>query len=113
MKNLIVAITVFCYLPLGCAAISEQAKMEEYGRTMDAYEAAMRVSDFNSACQYVDPDEMGRKDCLKRYENLKLVSYDVLGENVAEDKQQVTHTIEVEYYFLDRYVVKKFQYEQS
>lgn len=113
MKNLIVVIAVFCYLPLGCAAISEQAKVEEYGRTMDAYEAAMRVSDFNSACQYVDPVEMGRKDCLKRYENLKLVSYDVLGENVAEDKQQVTHTIEVEYYFLDRYIVKKFQYEQS
>ncbi|MBC2712951.1 MAG: hypothetical protein HGJ94_18745 [Desulfosarcina sp.] len=113
MNILRIAAAFLLLLTMGCAAISEQAKMEEYGRTMDSYETAMRLSDFNAACQYVDPSEMGRKDCLKRYENLKIVSYDVLGVNVAEDKQEVTQTIEVEYYFLDRYVVKKIQYEQS
>lgn len=113
MKNLIVAIIVFCSLILGCAAISQQAKMEEYTRTMDAYEAALRVSDFNTACQYVDPAEMGHKNCLKRYEGLKLVSYDILRVNVSQDKLEVTHAIEAEYYFLDRHVVKKIQYEQS
>lgn len=111
MKYLIIAMLFF--LPLGCATIAEQAKMDEYGRTMDAYEAAMRVSDFNAACQYVEPAEMGRKDCLKRYANLKLVSYDVLGIKVTQDKQEVSQTVEAEYYFLNRYVVKKTQYEQS
>lgn len=113
MKNQVIAIAILCCLPLGCATLSDQAKKEEYGRTMDSYETAMRLSDFNAACKYIDPAEIGRKECLKRYENLKIVTYDVLDVNVAEDEEQVTQTVEVEYYFLDRYVVEKIEYEQS
>ena len=111
MKNMIIAVLI-C-LPLGCASISEHAKMEAYDRNMDSYQIAMRLSDFNTVCKSVEPSEMGRKECLKRYENMKIVSYDVLGIKVSEDKLEVTQTIEAEYYFLDRYVVKKIEYEQS
>jgi hypothetical protein len=111
MKNMILAILV-C-LPLGCASISEHAKMEAYGRTMDSYQTAMQLSDFNTVCKSVDPDEVERKECLKRYENVKIVSYDVLGVNVSEDKSEVTQTIETEFFFVDRYIVKKIEYEQS
>ena len=111
MKNMIIAVLIF--LPLGCASISEQAKMEAYERTMDSYQTAMRLSNFNDVCQYVDPAEMGRKDCLRPYENVKIVSYDLRGVTVADDKLEVTQTVEVEYFLLDRNVVKKFEYEQS
>ena len=87
--------------------------MEAYDRTMDAYQTTMRLSDYNAACKYVDPAEMGRKDCLQQYEKVKIVSYDVRGVNVTEDKLEVTQTVEVEYFFVDRYVVKKIEYEQS
>jgi hypothetical protein len=110
MKSMIIAVLI-CLL-LGCASISEQAKMDAYERTMDSYQTAMRLSNFNDACKYVDPAEMGRADCLQRYENVKIVSYDLRAVNVAEDKLEVTQTVEVEYFFLDRYVVKKFEYEQ-
>jgi hypothetical protein len=113
MKDLIIAIVVLCCLPLGCAAVSEQTKMKAYEQTMDSYETAMRLSDFNAACRYVDPSVMNRNDCLKRYDNLKLVSYDIIGMNLADDKREMTQTVEVEYYFLDRYIAKKIQYEQS
>ena len=111
MKNTIIAVLI-C-LPLGCASISEQAKMDAYERTMDSYHTAMRLSNFNDACSYLDPAQMGRKDCLKRYENVKIVGYDVLGVKVAEDKSKVTQTVEVEYFFLDRYIVNKIEIEQS
>ena len=111
MKNMIIAVLI-C-LPLGCASISEQAKMEAYDRTMDAYQTTMRLSDYNAACKYVDPAEMGRKECLQQYEKVKIVSYDVRGVSVAEDKLEVTQTVEVEYFFVDRYIVKKIEYEQS
>ena len=111
MKNMIIAVLI-C-LPLGCASISEQAKMEAYDRTMDAYQTTMRLSDYNAACKYVDPAQMDRKDCLQQYEKVKIVSYDVRGVSVAEDKLEVTQTVEVEYFFVDRYVVKKIEYEQS
>lgn len=110
MKNMIIAVLI-C-LPLGCASFSEHAKMESYDRTMDSYQIAMRLSDFNTVCKSVDTAEMGRKDCLNRYENMKVVSYDVLGINVSEDNLEVTQTVETEYYSLDRYVVKKIEYEQ-
>ncbi len=87
--------------------------MEEYERTMDAYDTAMHLSDFNAVCKYVDPSEMAQEDCLKRFDNLKIVSYDLLTLNVAGNKQEVSQKIEVEYYFLDRYVVRKIRYEQS
>ena len=111
MKNMIIACLIF--LSLGCASISEQAKMDAYDRTMDAYQTTMRLSDYNAACKYVDPAEMGRKDCLQQYEKVKIVSYDVRGVSVTEDKLEVTQTVEVEYYFVDRYVVNKIEYEQS
>jgi hypothetical protein len=113
MKNPMFVIVFFCCLPLGCAAISEQAKMKAYELTMDSYETAMRVSDFNAACRYVDPSEMDRNDCLKRYDRLKIVNYEVIAIDLADEKRVVNQTVEVEYYFLDRYIAKKKQYEQS
>lgn len=111
MKYMIIA--VFICLPLGCATIAEHAKKDAYERTMESYQTAMRLSDFNAVCNTVDPDEIGRKDCLKKYENVKIVSYDVLGISVTKDKLSVTQTVEAEYFFLDRYVVEKVEYEQS
>ena len=57
--------------------------MEAYDRTMDSYQITMRLSDFNAVCKYVEPAEMGRKDCLQQYEKVKIVSYDVRGVNVS------------------------------
>ena len=113
MKNLIIVFAFLCSLPLGCATFSEQAKIEAFGRTEDSYKTAMQLSDFNAVCRYVHPSAMGRKDCLARYDNLKIVTYDVIGMDLSEDNREVTQTVDVEYYFLDRYIAKKLQYEQS
>jgi len=110
MKNMI--IVVFIFLPLGCASLSDHAKMEAYERTMDSYQTAMQLSDFNAVCKSVDPMKMDRKECLKHYENVKIVSYDVLGVRLSEDKLEVAQTVETEYFFLDRYVLKKIEVEQ-
>ena len=52
MKNMIIAVLI-C-LPLGCASISEQAKMEAYDRTMDAYQTTMRLSDYAALGGHMD-----------------------------------------------------------
>jgi hypothetical protein len=87
--------------------------MEEYGRTIDSYETAMRVSDFNVACQYIAPDVLSHEDCMQRYENVKIASYNVRSAKVADDNQKVDLKVEVSYFLLDRYVVKKAVLEQS
>jgi hypothetical protein len=93
--------------------LSEKYKMEEYGRTIDSYETAMRVSDFNVACQYMAPDVLSHEDCMQRYENVKIAGYNVRSAEVADDKQKVDLKVEVSYFLLDRYVVKKIMFQQS
>ena len=104
---------LLCCMLLGCAVLSEQYRMEEYGRTSDSYETAMRISDFNVACQYLAPDVLSHEDCMRRYENVKIASYHVHTVKVAEDSQTVDLKVGVSYFLLDRYVVKKVQIEQS
>ena len=98
---------------LGCAVLSDKYKMEEYSRTIDSYETAMRVSDFNVVCQYMDPDLLSREDCVQCYQNVKIASYDVRSAKAADDNQKVDLKVEVSYFLLDRYVVNKIQFEQS
>ncbi len=110
------AVVVLLCLPMGCAtvwSVSEKGIKEEYGRTMDSYETAMQLSEFNTVCKNVDPDVMDRNECMQHYENLKIVSYDVLAINVADDEREVKLAVEIQYFFLDRYVVKKIQFDQS
>lgn len=104
---------LLCCMLLGCAVLSEQYRMEEYGRTIDSYETAMRISDFNVACQYLAPDLLSQEECMRRYENVKIASYHVRAVEVAEDSQKVDLNVEVSYFLLDRYVVKKMQFQQS
>jgi hypothetical protein len=113
MKNLIIVIAVICYLPLGCASLTEKAKMEQFGRTLDAYEAAMRISDLNAVCHFVNPAEMSRQDCLKRFGNIRMADSRVTDTQVSKDRMKVHQEIEVSYYFLDRYVLKKMRYRQT
>jgi hypothetical protein len=113
MKNLIIVIAVICYLPLGCASLAEKSKMEQFGRTLDAYEAAMRISDLNAVCHFVNPADMSRQDCLKRFGNIHLVDTRVTDEQVSKDRMKVHQEIEVSYYFLDRYYLKKMRYRQT
>lgn len=104
---------LLCCLLSGCAMLSEKHKMEEYGRTIDSYETAMRISDFNVACQYMDPDVLSHEACMQCYENVKIAGYNVHAVKVAEDKQKVDLKVELSYFLLDRYVVNKIRQEQS
>ncbi|WP_319522923.1 hypothetical protein [uncultured Desulfosarcina sp.] len=108
-----ISVFLLCCLLSGCAMLSDKHKMEAYGRTIDSYETAMRISDFNVACQYMDPDVLSHEDCMQRYENVKIAGYNVNAAKVAEDKQKVDLKVELSYFLLDRYVVNKIKFEQS
>ena len=112
MKKMLVMVVVWFLMPVGCATIADQSRIEEYGQTMDAYETAMRLSDFNAACQFVDPAVMEREVCLKRYDNVKLANYDVLAMKASQDNREVSQSVRIEYFLLDRYVVKTVEQKQ-
>lgn len=113
MRNNTLGIAFLCLLVAGCTALSNQSKKDEYERTMFAYDTAMRLSDFNSACKFVAPATMAQEDCLDQYANLKIVSYTILSTKMSEDEWEADQRIEMEYHFLDRVVVKKITFRQS
>jgi hypothetical protein len=113
MKNRILIVAVSCCLLLGCASFSNKAKMEKYGRTLDAYESAMRTSDLNAVCHFVDPSAMSREDCLTRFGDIKLVDYKVMDINVDEATMAVTQDINVSYHFLNNVRIKDLQFKQT
>ncbi len=112
MRFSVVALVFLTLLPTGCATLAGQAKIETFGQTSDTYESAMRLSEFNTACQFLDASVMAHDVCRKRYANLKLTGYDVLEMKMAQNNHEVLQTVELEYYFLDQHVVRKIQHQQ-
>jgi hypothetical protein len=112
MRCFIVGLAMLFLLSTGCATIADQTRIEAFEQTSDTYESAMRLSEFKTACQFVDPSVMASDACRKRYGNLKVTRYDVLEMAAAKDNQEVYQTVELEYFFLDQYVVRKIQHHQ-
>lgn len=113
MKRLIVAVAVSCLLSTGCATFSEKAKMEAFGRTMDAYETAMRTSELNDVCQFVDPAHLSRADCLQRFGEVKLVDYELMDVHVDKDRLTVDQEVNVAYHYQNHYRIKEIRYRQT
>lgn len=113
MKKLMIIVAVSCCLLIGCAAFSKKAKMEKYGRTLDAYKTAMRISDLNAVCHFVDSTAMSREDCLKRFGDIKLVGFKIMDAQADEENMEVTQDIKVSYHFLNNVRIKEHQYKQT
>ena len=113
MKNWIIIVAVCCSLLLGCTAFSKKTKMEKYGRTMDSYETAMRISDLNAVCHFVDPSDMSREDCLNRFGDIKLVDYKMMDVHVDEETMDVTQDVKVSYHFLNSVRIKDLEFKQT
>lgn len=113
MRHRLIILAIGCCLLLGCAAYSKQGKIEQFGRTLDAYEKAMRVSDLDSVCRFVDASVMSRQDCLNRFGDIKLVDYKVMDVDVDKENLTVHQDIKVAYHSMDHYRIKEQEYKQT
>jgi len=107
-----ICLFVCCLLFHGCSTLSSQYQKDEYERTMFDFDTAMQVSDFNSICKYTDPTVLKWEACMKYYNNLKIIEYEVLDIEITEEDKKVTQNVVVDYHFRDRVVLKKIHYEQ-
>lgn len=112
MKKSMFIVAVGCCLLVACASFSKKSKMEKYGRTMDSYETAMRTSDLNGVCHFVDPAAMSRDACLTRFGDIKLVDYKLMDVQVDEETMAVTQDIKVSYHYLNSVRIKDRQFKQ-
>lgn len=113
MKMWIIIVAISAGLLSGCVGFSEKSKLEKYGRTLDSYESAMRVSDLDALSHFVDPKAMSRQDCLNRFGEIKIVEYKVMDVQVDEEDMEVTQEIKVSYHFLNGIRLKDRTFSQT
>ena len=113
MRLWIIVVTVSVGLLSGCVGYSKKAKLEKYGRTLDTYESAMRVSDLDTLSHFVDPKAMSRQECLDRFGEIKIVGYKVMDVQVNEENMEVTQEIKVSYHPLNGIRLKDRTFSQT
>ena len=92
-------ILLFSILAVSCASVTEMKTMDKFEQAADAYELAIRWSDFEMASSFLkdqqDPDIATQIEHLKQF---KVTSYTVKRFLPSADKSQVLIFAQVQYF---------------
>ena len=113
MFKLISIILLFLILAVSCASVNEMKTMEKFEQASDAYELAIRWSDFEMASSFLenqqDPDIATQIEHLKQF---KVTSYTVNRFLPSADKSQVLIFAEVQYFKKSGLIVNNITHRQ-
>ena len=97
----------------GCATISDQLVMKEFGETSKAYGEAILWSHYEAANLYrKSGEQVGKNMDFEKFKNIKVAMYDVKQVDLSEDKRRVTQVVEIKYYKQDNMIIKTVRDEQ-
>lgn len=97
---------------VSCATLAEKSRMEKFELRADNYRLALLRQDYRLAAAFVDPERIKQPIDFDRYKELKIVSYDVVHTQTADDGNTVEQQIALQYFNLRRNVVKSIDYRQ-
>jgi len=113
MANKKLHIVVLSLLVIGCAAVTDMHSIEKFEQTTDAYELAIRWSDFEMASTFLkdqqDPQIATRIENLKQF---KVTAYTVKRYIPSEDKTQVLIIADVQFFKINGLIVKNIIHRQ-
>jgi hypothetical protein len=113
MANKKLHIVVLSLLVIGCAAVADMHSIEKFEQTTDAYELAMRWSDFEMASTFLkdqqDPQIATQIENLKQF---KVTAYTVKRYIPSEDKTQVLIIADVQFFKINGLIVKNIIHRQ-
>ena len=106
MKNWVIVAVLFCFLLFGCAAMAEKNRLKSFSRINEAYEHALRMSDFDAAVKFLDPATVKNTPDLKIMKGFKIVEYRPTRVDVSENKEKITQDVELQYYRLNSNILR-------
>ena len=113
MANKKLHIVVLSLLVIGCAAVTDMHSIEKFEQTTDAYELAIRWSDFEMASTFLkdqqDPQIATQIENLKQF---KVTAYTVKRYIPSEDKTQVLIIADVQFFKTNGLIVKNIIHRQ-
>jgi hypothetical protein len=113
MVNPKLIIILLLSLLAGCVSVSEMRKMDKFEETSEAYESAIRWSDFESASLFLKTEENANlSDLLNELKQFKVTAYTIKNFLPTKDKSQVLVIAEISYFKLNRLIVKSMSDRQ-
>ena len=113
MPTRILAIVILVLLVVGCGSLTQLRKMEQLDQTTQAYEQAIRWSEFDYAMIFLEPSEIEENPPDESfYKRIKVTEYKVKKTAFSEDEAQAIQIVEISYYKIDNVIVKSFSDHQ-
>ena len=99
---------------LGCATYKDQQQLDTFEKTTDSYELAIRWGYFEMAYKFIKTKNNEKQEpTFKKFDDIKVTSYEVQRINISENKQSVKQTVEIQYYKINQLIQKTLTDRQS
>lgn len=113
MTKATIALFTSLLLISACASISEKGRMEKLKDLTTAYDHALLRADYQTAADYIDP-AIRRDDIdFNQYKRIKIVDCRTTRAEFSEDKMNVTRDVELQYFLVDRNILRSTRYRQQ
>jgi hypothetical protein len=112
MKAAPLFIALLFLVVMACTTFAEKSRMESFNDTARIYRWALLNGDYKKAARYIDPEAKDNAATYDTYQNIKIVDYKVTDSSIADDHHRIEQEVELQYYLLDRNVLKTAQSRQ-
>lgn len=94
------------FLLSSCAWFAAKSRTERFTNVSKAYEWALESGNYHGAAEYLDPSIDRPPIDFKRYANIKVSEYTITRFKMSDDKRMIRQDVELQYFSLDRSIVK-------
>jgi hypothetical protein len=106
-------IVVLSLLVVGCASVTEMQRIDKFEQTADAYELAIRWSDFEMASSFLkDQQDPQIATLIENLKQFKVTAYTVKRYIPSADKSQVLIIADVQFFKINGLIVKNISHRQ-
>jgi hypothetical protein len=113
MANKKFHIVVLSLLVVGCASVTEMQRIDKFEQTADAYELAIRWSDFEMASSFLkDQQDPQIAPLIENLKQFKVTAYTVKRYIPSADKSQVLIIADVQFFKINGLIVKNISHRQ-
>ena len=106
---------LFLFVPVlfSCGGLAEKVRLSQFDTTFEVYDITLRRSQFHAVQDFIEPAYRGEDVAFETYKNIKVVDFMVTHINVSEDYLTVDQVVQLQYFLLDRNILKTIEYRQT
>jgi hypothetical protein len=96
-----------------CASLAEKGRMEQLQDTTAAFDYSLLRADYRAAADHIDPTVKPADINFDQYKKIKIVDCKTTRVVISEDKMTVDKYLELQYFLVDRNILRSTSYQQQ